>query len=344
MKVLVTGHRGYIGSVLVRVLSNAGHEVTGLDTDWFHGCDFGRIEESVPSIDMDVRDIEAIDLAPFDAVIHLAAVSDDTSGDIDEALTEEINLQATLRLAWCCKSAGISRLIFASSCSVYGTGMNRLLDETSPVSPQSAYASSKLACERHLLDMTDSSFKPVLLRLATTYGVSPRLRMDIVVNDFVGSAVATGRVCMKTDGRAWRPLIHVEDVARVFAAVVAAPDEAVAGEVFNVARPAANHRIIDIADEVADSVPQCIRQAPRQIPDRSSYRVRGDKLHRTFPALKMRWTLPLGIRQLTNAMGAAGMSSGLWRSERYRRHLRLHKLVELGEIDNSFRRAPHPVG
>jgi len=336
MRILVTGHRGYIGSVLTGVLRRARYDVVGLDCDWYRGCDFGRIRESIPGFEADLRNIEFADLLSFDAVIHLAAVPEDHDLHLDPALTEEINYGATMRLAHCCRQAKVSRFVFASTCAVYGQNGADLIDETGPTAPISDYARSKLRCERDLARVADSEFTPVSLRMATAYGVSPRLRLDTVVNDFVASAVARGRIDIQTAGRAWRPLMHVEDIARAYAAVLAAKDDCVANQVFNLANTAENHRVADLAELVSEIVPRITYTVNAHTPDRRSYRVSGDKLLRACPRLSYRWTLREGIRQLRDAMENAGMTPGEWRCGRYRRVLRLRTLVERGELDPSL--------
>lgn len=337
MRVLVTGHRGYIGSVLASYLRRARYEVVGLDCDLYRGCDFGRMHEAIPSLEIDLRDVEFTDLLPFDAVIHLAALSDDALCKIDPGLTAEINHAATVRLADCCKQANVTRFLFASSCGVYGASDLSECDEQSPARPLTAYARSKLKCERDLAALQSAGFTPVLLRLGTAYGVSPRLRTDTVVNDFVASADTTGRIQMRSDGRAWRPVIHVEDVARTFAEMLQAPDELVRGEVFNVVRSDENYRVIEIADEVLEIYPYGSRGPNRTVTDNRTYRVSGAKLASAFPDLDLRWTLPLGVRQLQRAMVSSGMTPGEWRSDRYRRVLRLQALLEHGLLDSSLR-------
>ena len=339
MRVLVTGNQGYVGAVMNNVLHNARFDVVGLDCDWYRDCDFGRVRDIVPSFGHDLRDVEFTDLLSFDAVVHLAALSDDPLGHMNPQLTDEINCAATVRLAECCKKAQVSRFLFASTCSVYGRGGGGPVDEHRTGRGLSPYAESKLRCERELTRLADSSFSPIILRNATVYGVSPRLRLDLVVNDFVASAVTTGRVTMRTVGSAWRPLVHVEDLARVYTAVLMAPAEIVHGEIFNVVPADHNYRVVDLADTVTEHVPPSTRATPEDVFDERSYRVDGSKLHRTFPELCFRWNLPKGIRQLRDALTNAGLTAGDWRSDRYRRVLRLLRLLESGELGVDLRRS-----
>ena len=339
MRVLVTGHRGYIGSVVAEVLRHARFDVVGLDCDLYGACGFGRVAEETPSFDLDVREVEFTDLLSFDAVVHLAALPECFGPELDPALVEEVNLHGTLRLAECCKQAQVSRFLFASSCAVYGRDPGDLQNEESPTAPLTAYARSKLECERLLSQLADSTFSPVFLRCATVYGMSPRLRLDTVVNDFVASAVARGRIDMQTEGRAWRPLVHVEDLARTFAAALTAPDDSVRSQVLNVAATDQNHRIIDVADLVAELVPGCTRADAPGVFDRRSYRVDGSKLARTLPKLSLRWTLEQGIRQLRDAFASAALTPSAWRGERFRRVMRLQSLIERGELDATLRQS-----
>ena len=337
MRVLLTGHRGYIGTVLAGVLHHARHEVVGLDCDLFSGCDFGRVRDGLPSFEMDLREVEFVDLLSFEAVVHLAALPEDPEGTLDEAATWEVNRDATIRLAECCKKAGVGRFLFASTCAVYGAGRGEPQAEDSPTEPLTPYARAKLECEQALRELADGSFVPVILRNGTVYGVSPRLRLDTVVNDFVGSAVTRGRVEVQTDGGAWRPFVHVEDVARAYTAVLTAGDEAVGGETFNVAATEENHRVIDVADLVTDLVPDCTKSVRTGVPDRRSYSVNGSKLRRRLPNFSWRWSLPQGVRQLRAAMIGAGLTAGDWRSDKYRRVMRLAARQERGELDEHLR-------
>jgi len=343
MRVLVTGHRGYIGAVLTSVLRHARYDVAGLDCDFYRGCDFGRMQEDVACFHTDIRQVEFADLLSFDAVIHLAGLTDHEASDFGPDVAREINLDATIRLAECCRQAGVSRFIFASTCAVYGNGGETLLTELDVPGPLSAYAEQKLAAEQALRRLADTSFVPVFMRNATVFGVSPRLRVDTVLNDFVGSAVCSGRIEVKTAGRAWRPLIHVEDLARAYVGVLGAPDDTVTCEAFNVAATDENYRVIEIADAVVEQFSRASRQTNPMVFDKRSYRVSGDKLTDTFPKHRPRWTLHQGIRQLRSAMEAAGFTPSDWRGDRYRRSLRLQRAVEAGELDAELRQV-EPVG
>ena len=340
MRVLVTGHRGYIGSVMVGVMRRLGFDVVGLDCDLYRGCDFGRVHQPIPALEIDLRDIGSAALRSFDAVVHLAALADEVSGAVGPKLLGEINLEATIRLAECCKQANVRRLLFASSCSVYGPGRPGLLDEQSPPDPLTQAAESKLRCEQNLARLADGGFSPVYLRNATVYGVSPRFRLDLIVNDLVSSAAVRGRIDLDAAGQAWRPLIHVEDLARSYVAALTAPDEVVQNEVINVVPPKHNYRVSDIAEAAVELFPDTTWSAAHRRFDNRSCRVDGSKLRRAFPRLTFHWTLRRGIRQIHRAVLSAGLTPGEWRADRYRRALRLHTLVERGELDTHLRRVP----
>lgn len=337
LRVLVTGHRGYIGSVLTSVLAHARFDVVGLDSDLYSGCDFGRVSDEVPSFDIDVRDIELIDLLSFDAVIHLAALTDDESAS-SPALLDELNHAATIRLASLCKEAGVSRFLYASTCSVYGRVARHAIDETGPAAPIGAYANATLRCEHSLRALGNDRFTPIILRCATSYGVSPRMRLDTVVNDFVASAIVNNRIDIRTAGRAWRPVVHVEDVARAFAACLTAP-EPLRETTFNVVPPNENFRVVNIAEKIAELMPAITWTASSTVFDDRSYRVDGARLLAVVPQFRYRWSLSKGIRQLAVALSAAGLTPGEWRSDRYRRALRLHKLVESDVLTTDLRRS-----
>lgn len=344
MRVLVTGHRGYIGSVLTCVLRHARFEVVGLDSDLYAGCDFGRVSESVPHFEMDLREIEPADLLSFDAIVHLAALPEDFQSPDRSELIEEVNHLAAVRLAESARAANVTRFVLASDCAVYGRvasrpGAHSGTDETHPPHPASSYARAKFRCEQDLMELADPFFAPVIFRLGTVYGVSPRLRLDLEANEMVASAVAHGRVSMDGGAAGWRSLLHVEDLCRAFAVVLAAPHEIVSGKVFNLAHPDQQLRLIELADAVVEAVPCCTRGPVVDRYDERSLRLDSSCFARTFPEWKPRWDLPTGIRQLHQAFVNGGITPGDLRSARYRRALRLHEQLESGFIDGGLRRA-----
>jgi nucleoside-diphosphate-sugar epimerase len=338
MNVLVTGHHGYLGSVLVDVLRSAGHEVSGLDTFFYEGCDLSPDEVEVPAVRADIRDVDPVQLSGFEAVVHLAALSNDPLGDLDRELTLEVNFRATVALARAAREAGVRRFVFSSSCSMYGTSSDDLVDESAPLRPLTAYAESKVRSEEALAGLADGDFAPVLMRNATAYGVSPRLRVDLVLNNLVGWAHTTGKVKIMSDGTPWRPLIHVEDIARATLAVLEAPEDLVRGEAFNVGRDAENYQVRELGDIVEEVVAGSkVEYAGSGDPDPRSYRVSFGKLARVFPDLELTWTARAGAEELAAAYRSAGLTLEEFEGDRFTRLKRLRLLLERGELDALLR-------
>jgi nucleoside-diphosphate-sugar epimerase len=338
MRVLVTGHKGFIGAVMVPMLQKAGHEVVGLDTDYYRDCTFAGGLADVPEINRDLRDVVAADVEGFDAIAHLAALSNDTLGDLDPDLTYGINERATVNLALLAKNAGVSRFVFSSSCSNYGAGGDDLLDESAAFNPVTPYGKSKVAAEGRLLELADADFSPVLLRSATAYGVSPRLRCDIVLNNLTAWAVATGKVLIKSDGSPWRPIVHVEDICRAFLAALEAPRDVVHAQAFNVARPNENYRIKELAEIVEETVPGCaIEFAGGASPDTRNYRVDASKIAAALPNFQPRWTARDGARQLYEAFRDQGITLDDIEGWRFRRIGQIRKLMDAAELGPDLR-------
>ena len=338
MRVLVTGHDGYIGTVLTSILRNAGHEVTGLDAGLFSACVFGPQPELPPSRRLDVRDVEAEHLAGFDAVVHLANLSNDPLGNLDPGLTERVNAEASVRLGALAREAGVGRFVFASSCSLYGAAGQDAVDETAAFNPVTPYGQAKVDAEAGLRPLASETFSPVFLRNATVYGVSPRLRFDLVVNNLTAWAVATGAIRMKSDGTPWRPLVHVEDVSRAVLAALEAPREAVHNEAFNVGREGENYQIRDVAAIVGEEVPGCeVTLADGASPDTRSYRVSFAKIAEHLPVWTPRWTVRDGVREVRDALAGLDLAPEVFEGPRYSRIAHLQRLLDAGALGPDLR-------
>jgi len=346
MRVLVTGSKGYIGAVMVPILEKAGHEVVGLDTDYYRNCTFGTWEQKTKTIFKDLREIEAKDLEGFDAVVHLAALSNDPLGDLDPDLTYDINFHASVHIARLAKQVGIHRYVFSSSCSNYGAAGDNLVSEDSTLNPVTAYGRSKVLTEQEVGKLADDSFSPTFLLSATAYGVSPRLRFDIVLNNLVAWAFTTGKVHIKSDGTPWRPIVHIEDISAAFLAALSAPREKVHNQAFNVGRNDENYRIREIAEIVKETVPGCeIEFATDAGPDLRCYRANFGKIHSTLPDFKPTWTARKGAKQLYETYKKVGLKLEDFEGPRYRRIDNIKGLMAEGKLDASLRwvKAAHPV-
>jgi len=336
-RVLLTGNNGYLGAVMGPWLRNAGHDVVGLDTNYFADCTLAPDGEEIPTIRKDLREIEASDVEGFDAVIHLAALSNDPIGNLNSRWTNQINFEGTIRAAKLAKAAGARRFIFSSSCIMYGMSTAAVADETSPLAPGTDYARSKVEAEMALRELADDGFSPVYCRNGTVYGLSPRMRFDTVLNNFMGSACATGRIEVFSDGAPWRPVVHIQDVARAFEMMLTAPIEKIHNEAFNIGADKLNYQIRDLAEIAARAVPGCeLVQTPRPGADQRTYRAGFDKFSRTFPDFAFRWTAEEGARQLYEAFRSIGLTAAEFVDKRFTRLQWLRHLVDNGLVDNDL--------
>jgi nucleoside-diphosphate-sugar epimerase len=338
MRVLVTGHKGYIGTVMVPMLLQAGHTVVGLDSDLFEQCSFCPGILDVPELRADLRDVPARSLDGFDAVIHLAALSNDPLGDLNPEITYDINHAASVRLARLAKDAGVPRFLYSSSCSSYGKAGDDLVDETADLHPITPYAISKVRVEQDVARLADDRFSPTFLRNATAYGVSPRLRFDLVLNNLTAWAFAKGRVLIKSDGTPWRPIVHIEDISRAFLAVLGAPRDVVHNQALNVGQTEENYRIRELADIVQAVVPGSqIDYAKDGGPDPRCYRVDFGKIHRLLPDFKPQWNARRGAEELYAAYREGELVIEDCEGPRFKRIDHLKHLLAAGRVDATLR-------
>jgi nucleoside-diphosphate-sugar epimerase len=338
MRVLVTGHKGYIGTVMVPMLVDAGHEVVGLDSELFQQCTFTSGIYEVPELRLDLRDVQPTHLEGFDAIVHLAALSNDPLGALNPEITYSINHAASVRLARLARETGVPRFLYSSSCSSYGKAGDDLVDETAELHPITPYAISKVRVEHDVAKLANDAFSPTFLRNATAYGVSPRLRFDLVLNNLVAWAFARGRVLVKSDGTPWRPIAHIEDISRAFLAALAAPREVVHNQALNVGQTEENYRIRDLAGIVQEVVPASrIEYAEGGGPDPRCYRVDFAKIQRLLPDFKPQWNARRGAAELYAAYRSAGLRLEDCEGARFNRIDHLKFLLATGRVDATLR-------
>ncbi|MEM6641106.1 MAG: SDR family oxidoreductase [Pseudomonadota bacterium] len=338
MRVLVTGHKGYIGTVLVPMLRARGHAVLGIDSDLYRNSTYGHAPDLVDERIKDVRDIEKEDLDGVDAIVSLAALSNDVLGDFNPDLTYQINHQASVRLAELAVELGIRRYVFASSCSLYGAAGDDVLTEDASFHPVTPYARSKVMVEQDVSRMANDGFSPTFMRNATAYGVSPRMRFDVVLNNLSAWAYTTGQVRMKSDGTPWRPVVHIEDISRAVIAALEAPRETVHNMAINVGRNDENYQVRQLAQIVHDTIPDSeITFAGNASPDLRNYRVNFDRYRALFPAHPLSWTAREGARAILDAYIKTGLNRDDYEGDRYKRIAQLKSLVASRQLDSTLR-------
>lgn len=338
MRVLVTGHRGYIGSVMAPMLRAAGHDVVGMDSGLFRGSRFAAGEVDLPEFALDIRDAQAEHLEGFDAVVHLAALSNDGLSNRDPGVTREINDTASIRLAQLAKQAGVSRFLFSSSCSIYGHSGGSLAGEDAPIDAITPYTISKAHVEQEVAKLASDGFSPTYLRNATAYGVSPCSSYELVLNNLVAWAHAKGHVYIKSDGSPWRPIVHVEDIASAFLAVLAAPREVVHNQAFNVGRTEENYNVRELAEIVREVVVGSrVEYAEDGKPDARSYKVDFSKIQRLLPDYTPRWTVRRGTEQLYSAFRAADLQVEEFEGPQYKRAEYVKQQIASGRMDSRLR-------
>jgi nucleoside-diphosphate-sugar epimerase len=344
MRVLVAGDRGYLGAVIVPFLSEAGHDVVGLDAGWYDGCDFGPVPSGYEQRTGDVRDANPDGLTGMDAVVNLAAISNDPVGHLNPQATYSVNAHGAVHLGRVAKAAGVERYVFASSCSLYGLAGDAPVTEDAAFNPVTPYGESKVMAEAGLAALADDSFSPTYLRNATAYGSSPRLRADIVVNNLTGIAFTRGEVRLQSDGSPWRPLVHAEDIARAVLAAIEAPRDVVHDRAFNVGRDEDVVQIRDIATQVSEALDAPVTFADGAGPDRRDYRVDFSRIRELLPAFEPRWTVAAGIDQLVRDMHDHGLTATDFEGPRFVRVEKVRELLAAGHLDDELRvRSPVPT-
>ena len=338
MRILVTGSHGFIGTILVPMLIKDGHDVVGLDSDLFRYCTYGEGLVDIKHIIKDIRDVEESDLKGFDAIIHLAGLSNDMLGNLNPKLTFEINHAASVKLAKIAKAVGVARFIFSSSCSTYGAAGAKMLDETALFNPVTPYAVSKVLVERDVGKIASREFSPTFLRNATAYGVSPRIRFDVVLNNLTAWAFTTGKIRLKSDGTPWRPIVHIEDISRAFIAVLHSPRETIHNQAFNIGKNNENYQISDLAGFVNKTVPGCSIEFDKDAgPDKRSYRVDFRKYEKNFPGYKLQWDGNIGTQNIYQAYQKYGLKKEEYEGEKYKRIEHIKYLLRTGHLDSTLR-------
>lgn len=338
MRVLVTGHKGYIGTIMVPMLQKAGHEVLGLDSDLYRNSTYGDSLPEIPEILKDVRDIEKEDIDGVEAIVHLAGLSNDVLGDLNTELTYAINHEASVRLAAMAKELGIKRFVFASSCSNYGAAEDGLQNESAALHPVTAYAKSKVMVERDVGELADDNFSPVFMRNATAYGTSPRIRFDIVLNNLTAWAYTTGNILLKSDGTPWRPLVHIEDISLAVLGALESSRERIHNEAFNIGLNSENYQIRQLADFVKDTVPNCeVKFADGAEPDKRNYKVDFSKYARTFTDHQLRWNARRGTQSIYEFYHKNTLQKDEYEGPRYKRIAQIKYLLRTGQLDENLR-------